>query len=779
MEQTIKKRDFIVDTRCLQDPSFSHRGIGSHAASLLAGGLRMERVARQFRFVALVDPSLPDLSSANRQLFEEIRITPYRRPGSPECLFFEPSPMTHDTHRIARLQNRSNSVSVACVYDFIPHEFPEHYLTSPDSRVFYYSRLSALRNYHALFPISESTRRRLTSLLGSRPIPSFTTGVALRELFHEQPTQAPPSFALRRILVPSGSDWRKNPELVIRAHASSLCLQSCRVVLTILGHDDPASKKDMYDLVLRYHGNPDLLELPPFVDDRALRQLYRDSSVVVVPSIAEGFSMPVIEASSQGTPVLVSDCDAHAELVPDPEDRFAPHDDERLRGLLEQIAGNPALLRLRQQRQGSIWERYTQQQVCERFWNGVLMTAGETARRDIQQSRPTRRPSPKLAFLSPMPPWRSGCADHSAALLRALTKLAHVDLFTATPQPVVPEGAVHAGVPQALAHLSSKYDAVISVLGNSSHHRREFDLLLSYGASCIAHDIRMLNFYLHEFGETRTLALAEAELRRPVTSRMLQHWVDDPGDLPILLLSEVAACADPLILHSPLAAELVNKHYGREALVLPFGANRNFTEEELSAASRAAARARLGLSEQTIIVASFGLVHLDKAPLELIWALEQLRCWGYDARLAFVGSVDVRAEESIAQCGRETGLENYILHPDNTWDESVYRDWLLACDVAVQLRTFQLGALSGALLDCITAAIPTVANDYLCRTVGAPDYVSRVPNGLSAFRIAEEIAGILDAGRHRQRPLDARRQDAAGRTFEVYSQRLLAALGVD
>ncbi len=739
----------------------------------------MERIAREFRFVALVDRNLPELSSANRELFEDIRTTAYRRPGSPECLFFEPSPMTHDTHRISLLQNRSNSLSIACVYDFIPHEFPEHYLTSADTRVFYYSRLSALRNYHALFPVSEHTRTRLTSLLGSRRIPSFTTGVALRELFHEQPTQAPTSFDMRRILVPSGSDWRKNPELVIRAHASSLCLQSRRVLLTILGHDDPASKKDLYDLTLRYHGNPDLLELPAFLDDEALRQLYRESSIVVVPSISEGFSIPVIEASAQGVPVLVSDCGAHAELVPDPEDRFAPHDDERLRTLLEQIAGNPALLRGRQQRQASIWERYTQQQVCERFWNGVLMTTGKTSPYDIQRSRATRRPAPKLAFLSPMPPWQSGCADHSAALLGALTKLAHVDLFTATPLPVVPEGAVHAGVPQALAHLSSKYDAVVSVLGNSSYHRPEFDLLLLHGSACIAHDARMLHFYLHEFGETRAIALAEAELRRPVTSRMLQHWVENPGDLPILLLSEVAACADPLILHSPLAAELVHSLYGREASVLPFGANRSFTDEELTVASRAAARARLGLPEQTIIVASFGLVTLEKAPLELIWALEQLRSWGYDARLAFVGSVDVRAGESIEQCARETGVENYLLTPANTWDESVYRDWLLACDVATQLRTYKLGALSGALLDCITAAIPTVANDYLCRTVGAPEYVARVPNGLSAFRIAEEIAGILDAGRHRQRPLDARRQDAAGRTFEVYSRRLLAALGMD
>ncbi len=687
--------------------------------------------------------------------------------------------MTHDPHFVARLQGRRNIVSLACVYDFIPYEFREHYLRSAETSIAYHAALACLRRYDWLCPISKVTKSRLDGVLSYSASRIVTTGVALRPSFPPRRVRDSGESGQFRILVPSGREWRKNPEVVVRAHAASACLQSRRVRLTVLGVDGPTSSGMLGELAERNGGDPSLLEFPAFLDDAALCKLYRDSTVVVVPSLTEGFSIPVIEASSQGVPVLASDCGAHAELVQDPMDRFCAHDHERLRYLLEEVIGRPASLEERRARQAGIWEPYTRDRVCDRFWSTVLAAVDSRMEDGVARANVLNRKLPRIAFLSPMPPARSGCAEYSAATLKTLSRYADVSLFSEYATPELPNGVVQIGAPYTYACVSSKFDAVLSVLGNSHFHRIEFDLLLSYGAACISHDSRLLNFYWHEFGAERTANLATAELGEPVGVDMIDHWLANPGTLPTLHLSEVVASSRPLLVHSPITADLIQKLYGCTPVTLPFVPYRNFSEEEIMEPSREVARNRLGLSSDTVVLATFGFVSLDKAPGEVIWALEQTRSWGYDARLVFVGHVDPLVAAVLERISRDAGVEGYVFTPDNTWEEAVYRDWLIAADVAVQLRTYQLGGLSGGLLDCIAAGLPTVANNHLARAVGAPDYISRVADGLSAVRIAEEIANILDRGTHRRRPLATRRQELAERNFETYCTRLLNALGLD
>lgn len=56
-----------------------------------------------------------------------------------------------------------------------------------------------------------------------------------------------------------------------------------------------------------------ILQLP--ADDGELAWLYRHAEAVLVPSMAEGFSLPLIEALVCNTPVLASDLEAHREVA--------------------------------------------------------------------------------------------------------------------------------------------------------------------------------------------------------------------------------------------------------------------------------------------------------------------------------------------------------------------------------------------------------------------------------------------------------------------------------
>jgi glycosyltransferase involved in cell wall biosynthesis len=54
-----------------------------------------------------------------------------------------------------------------------------------------------------------------------------------------------------------------------------------------------------------------------YVDDERLRQLYRTATVLLFPSLHEGFGLPVIEAMSQGCPVICSNAASLPEVAGD------------------------------------------------------------------------------------------------------------------------------------------------------------------------------------------------------------------------------------------------------------------------------------------------------------------------------------------------------------------------------------------------------------------------------------------------------------------------------
>lgn len=51
------------------------------------------------------------------------------------------------------------------------------------------------------------------------------------------------------------------------------------------------------------------------VPDEVIAQIYAASDVTILPSMAEGFGLPVIETQACGTPILAHDCSAMTELV--------------------------------------------------------------------------------------------------------------------------------------------------------------------------------------------------------------------------------------------------------------------------------------------------------------------------------------------------------------------------------------------------------------------------------------------------------------------------------
>ena len=85
-----------------------------------------------------------------------------------------------------------------------------------------------------------------------------------------------------------------------------------RAVLAGEGYERPA-----LEALIRSHGAEDWIELPGFVDDDALIDLYRSAWVVASSSLREGWGMTVTEAGACGTPSVATRIGGHEDAVVD------------------------------------------------------------------------------------------------------------------------------------------------------------------------------------------------------------------------------------------------------------------------------------------------------------------------------------------------------------------------------------------------------------------------------------------------------------------------------
>jgi len=107
--------------------------------------------------------------------------------------------------------------------------------------------------------------------------------------------------------------------------------------------------------------------LPGRLPESAVPDLYRGAAVVVLPSKAEGFGLPVIEAMACGVPVICSDLPVLHELAEGVATFCDPNDPAAFARAIAQILDAPSTTRARQlgieRAQRFSWERSARQTV--------------------------------------------------------------------------------------------------------------------------------------------------------------------------------------------------------------------------------------------------------------------------------------------------------------------------------------------------------------------------------------------------------------------------------
>jgi glycosyltransferase involved in cell wall biosynthesis len=310
------------------------------------------------------------------------------------------------------------------------------------------------------------------------------------------------------------------------------------------------------------------------------------------------------------------------------------------------------------------------------------------------------------------------------------------------------------------------------VLGDSYLHVPILDLFERYGGPVILHDSHLIHLYFSKLGLKGLTEVASRFLGRTVAEEEATSWLDN-GTPQTRLIESILERANPLFVHSQRFRDQIKERFGDEAQTLVFPPTHVFQAEELTRSGRRTARQRLGISDEELVIAHFGPVSKSKAPETCVSAVGELRKCQRNVHLYLAGSMR-RWPEGQAWI-REQNCDVFVHSFENYLADDVYRDFLLAADCAVHLRTSDYGQPSSGLVDCISAGMPSVANESLAASSDTPAYVMRIADRVSPHDLAEALAACL-ANSDRTAFEEQRQAFLQKHSFSNYSSRITELL---
>lgn len=234
--------------------------------------------------------------------------------------------------------------TVVTIHDlsFLIH--PHHF--SPGWRTYVTSMMpGVLRSASAIICVSESTKRDLLRLY---PVANEKIHVVYNGLDHSRfNTNAKldcdwaRTAGIRKqyVLHVGALAERKNIPTLLRAVA--LLRDTGRFddyQLVLAGKEAPSltGAEAINETIGRYHLEDTVLKIG-YVPDEKLAGVYAGATVLVMPSMYEGFGLPVLEAMATGTPVITSNVSSLPEVAGDAAILISPGDEQALAEAIDAV----------------------------------------------------------------------------------------------------------------------------------------------------------------------------------------------------------------------------------------------------------------------------------------------------------------------------------------------------------------------------------------------------------------------------------------------------------
>lgn len=205
------------------------------------------------------------------------------------------------------------------------------------------SLISSVRRCKRVIAVSENTRRDLVGLTLDAKNKTTVIHHGVAEVGDVEPFNGSFGAALppRYILMVGTRRPHKNIEGMVRALAILRQKKQIEVDLVVAGKgyaDYDAPERIAAELGLAEH-----VHFLGFVAEEHLPALYAAAVLVALPSLYEGFGLPVLEALAHGRPVLGSQATSIPEVLGDAGALIDPHDPEDIAAKAAEILTNDSL----------------------------------------------------------------------------------------------------------------------------------------------------------------------------------------------------------------------------------------------------------------------------------------------------------------------------------------------------------------------------------------------------------------------------------------------------
>lgn len=292
-------------------------------------------------------PTLAASAGSSRSLRDLLRLT---RAVSREKLdaFFAPSVYTF-------FPLPPRLPAVVTIHDTIPERFPELTLPSARARLFWSIKVRvALTQARLVLTVSDYSARSIASILRV-PLNQIRVCVEAPAPAYRPAAEQEIRLAARQLGLPDATPWfvyvggfnpHKRVDLVLKAHAELSATSTPAPHLLMVGSrstDVFHKDADALDEIIRNARTEHLVHWTGFIPDEVLCPLLAGATALLLPSEAEGFGLPAVEAAACATPVIATTESPLPQLLEGGGIFVHPGDLDGLVEAMRRIMQDPAL----------------------------------------------------------------------------------------------------------------------------------------------------------------------------------------------------------------------------------------------------------------------------------------------------------------------------------------------------------------------------------------------------------------------------------------------------
>lgn len=696
-----------------------------------------------------------DAANDARRIVGESMLDAFFSSLKPDVIFI-PSLFEDDGNIVTSVRRLQYSAPIAVtLHDLIPLIYHGIYLSNSDVRRWYYNKIKHFRRADLFLSVSDASGREGVQHLNIPEHSVVTVANACDAHFQPivlnetQRTHLSVSYGIDRpfVMAAGDTDARKNLEGLFRAFASLPEAIRSGYQLVLVGFGVFNRKDHFLNFAKTVGLQENELIFTGYVTDIELNLLYNACSLFVFPSWHEGFGLPVLEAMTCGRAVIAANSSSLPEVVGRQDALFAPRDDAAMSSKMAEVLGN-AEFRQELERHGlEQANKFSWSVSASRAWDALSrLQAEHSARKDALTLPVTGRP--KLAFVSPLPPAKTGIADYSVKLVPELAR--HYDITVVVEQETVCDDWVQANATikdaNWLRRHAREFDRVIYQMGNSENDKQMFALIGEVPGVLVLHNFFLSNALISceedqsACKNSWTKALYQSHgwsavqefAKQDDTLQLVMRW---PCNLNVLQQ------ALGVIVHSEFSRRLANQYYGERAAdgwaVIPY--LQQVDEQE----DKSVVRKPLNLQPEDFVICSFVAPGDSKLTHRLLDAwlnsplFDEANCC-----LVFVGeNQDDDYVHNLTHKIAQSSAKDRIVITGRATEES-YFDWLAAADMSVQLYSSSGGDISRTVLDCMNYGLPTIVNAHGSMAELPADSVWLLPDEFSDDQLIEAITTL-------------------------------------